>query len=411
MEPHKAKLKDSCGSCSLSKVRCSRGKPKCSRCERKGLKCEYTLAKRAGRTSTSANKGGAAASSRHRPPTSPGSLSQPEGSQDRESTPDRALPAETVEYDPVAQDTNFYAVRKDSMMSITHDHGVDIPTFDVSNPEQDPWSAVISPTQQNSMDLDELLDATRLEISSPTLDMDGAWNNFTFSSLDNTYAGTVNIPSLLQESKQENTTSCSSCLSDLNVYLSKLFSRAWTTCATTTSDTINTSSTGNSIESVLQVNRTIIEGITRILSCSCSHDDYLLAFISLVVLKVMAWYAAAARGAFHSESSDQEELVGRTSPLAVHFPDESQRRMMAQMVLSELHRAQRLVKLLSERREESRHQRFKPSSPGFRKHWDILEDSAGSDSPSEAAIDRLVSDLGQRLNRLSVEVIGLLKQA
>ncbi|AEO60335.1 hypothetical protein MYCTH_2309486 [Thermothelomyces thermophilus ATCC 42464] len=51
---------------------------------------------------------------------------------------------------------------------------------------------------------------------------------------------------------------------------------------------------GRTTDVVLSENRRIIQTLTRILKCECSHDEYILSITALVVLKVMAWYSAAA---------------------------------------------------------------------------------------------------------------------
>lgn len=44
-----SKLRDSCQSCALSKIKCPKEKPICSRCESRQMECQYFLTKRPGR--------------------------------------------------------------------------------------------------------------------------------------------------------------------------------------------------------------------------------------------------------------------------------------------------------------------------------------------------------------------------
>lgn len=53
IQKRQPRLKDSCDTCSSSKVRCDKDKPSCSRCSEKGLSCVYSFSRRAGRRNTS----------------------------------------------------------------------------------------------------------------------------------------------------------------------------------------------------------------------------------------------------------------------------------------------------------------------------------------------------------------------
>ncbi|KAF3763199.1 hypothetical protein M406DRAFT_262336, partial [Cryphonectria parasitica EP155] len=41
-----SKLRNSCHSCAVSKVKCPKEKPTCSKCESRGIACQYFLARR-----------------------------------------------------------------------------------------------------------------------------------------------------------------------------------------------------------------------------------------------------------------------------------------------------------------------------------------------------------------------------
>ncbi|KAK4995392.1 hypothetical protein LTR66_004785 [Elasticomyces elasticus] len=102
------------------------------------------------------------------------------------------------------------------------------------------------------------------------------------------------------------------------------------------------------IDSVISNNKKIIEAISTMLPCPCSLDDHLATIISIIAFKVMTWYAAAARDIPLSDSSSSSSSISSESPT---LPFEQVLRMRAQLVLSELHRVQRLVELLSKRLE------------------------------------------------------------
>ncbi|THC93456.1 hypothetical protein EYZ11_007075 [Aspergillus tanneri] len=146
-------------------------------------------------------------------------------------------------------------------------------------------------------------------------------------------------------------------------------------------------------QSVISNNRKTIDTISNMLQCSCSQDGYLLSLMSLIVFKVMAWYAAASRrpvllndrspilnGSSHQHREHSEE-VQHTPGLGGSdtADDEDQGRMAAQLVLSELHRVQQLVNTLSQ------HLKAK----GTREQFAV--------------------DLRQRLRALSAEIVDILR--
>jgi hypothetical protein len=125
------------------------------------------------------------------------------------------------------------------------------------------------------------------------------------------------------------------------------------------------------IEDVITRNQATIETVGRMLQCSCVHDGYLLALILLIVFKVLAWYDAAARlaspgrgstvnldGRISASGDDSGKKNERNVEKVHHSPSiiysyqlngEDSGRMTAQLVLSELNRVQRLVKVLEDR--------------------------------------------------------------
>ncbi|KAK2594638.1 hypothetical protein QQS21_007614 [Conoideocrella luteorostrata] len=46
---HNLKLRDSCQSCAMSKIKCPKEKPSCSKCKSRGIECKYSFVKRPGR--------------------------------------------------------------------------------------------------------------------------------------------------------------------------------------------------------------------------------------------------------------------------------------------------------------------------------------------------------------------------
>ncbi|KKK21821.1 hypothetical protein ARAM_004348 [Aspergillus rambellii] len=117
------------------------------------------------------------------------------------------------------------------------------------------------------------------------------------------------------------------------------------------------------IESVIADNKQIMDTIQTVLECRCAQDEYVVTLVSLIVLKVMGWYVAAARdrpsGAVRDGGMDWEGGLHSRRPSSSSFDEEvlhlptiiggycidghHQSRMAAQLVLSELHRVQRLL--------------------------------------------------------------------
>jgi hypothetical protein len=188
------------------------------------------------------------------------------------------------------------------------------------------------------------------------------------------------------------------------------------------------------MESVISENKQIIEAASKVLDCPCSQDEYLLAIISLVVFKIMAWYAAAAGEksvSDHGMSANNPFVARpeRQNPLAfgehvlplpttignycVDGHDRS--RMAAQLVLSELHRVQRLVNVISQRLESIR---FHHSGVASSSAASSSEADSGDTQLLEARVSplsvptfyQLEADLRKRLRTVSSETIDILRR-
>lgn len=166
------------------------------------------------------------------------------------------------------------------------------------------------------------------------------------------------------------------------------------------------------MQSVIAENEEIIEAIGNMLQCPCSQDTYLLAIMSLIIFKVLDWYAAAARETPMVDDSQSQGKSHHRGSLSHHseqvlqFPTivgsycidgENQGRIAAQLVLSELHRVKRLVNLLSSRLKNI-----------------ISEqtlDEEGITSPFSATmLLQLEADLCKRLRALSLEIVSMLRR-
>jgi hypothetical protein len=96
------------------------------------------------------------------------------------------------------------------------------------------------------------------------------------------------------------------------------------------------------LTAVIAQNGATIEAVSAMLECSCSKDGYQLVVMSLIVFKVLAWYAAAARKEADNHTSRQITSLDKGG-------DEDAMRTAAQLVLIESHRVRRLIEQASTR--------------------------------------------------------------
>lgn len=181
-------------------------------------------------------------------------------------------------------------------------------------------------------------------------------------------------------------------------------------------------------QSVVAENKQIIEAISNMLQCPCSQDGYLLVIMSLIVFKVLDWYAAAAcemsvtnnnqsssksHADYRRNSLCRPEMMLQSSKVMSSYciDDEDQGRMATQLILSELHRAQRLVNLLSQRLKShlTRNGRVSKSNNAA-DDQDTLSDGESTSSFSATMMGQLEADLRKRLRALSLEIVDMLRR-
>lgn len=194
------------------------------------------------------------------------------------------------------------------------------------------------------------------------------------------------------------------------------------------------------IHSVIVHNRQTIDAVRSMLECPCAADNFLPIVLTLVVCKVFGWYAAAARvgsassSSPSSPSSSSSSSSGSQSPLVEQPPKPPQHRlaheqvvvvgnyycldgqdspyMAGQLVLSELHRVQRIVNQLSMRLTAQPSSSSSSSSP-FSTH-STAYGSSRSSSSSEAfplslfsapLLHQFERDLRKGLKKLSLDIV------
>lgn len=183
------------------------------------------------------------------------------------------------------------------------------------------------------------------------------------------------------------------------------------------------------IQSVIAENEETIEAICNMLQCPCSQDGHLLVIMSLIVFKVLRWYAAVARkrpmtdenqspsksspDQGQSPLSHSEQVLQSSTAVGSYLLDgEDQGRMAAQLVLSKLHPVQRLVNLLSERlRGHGMRNGMAMGTPNSTAESQDTPVDGESTSPFSASmLNQPEADLRKRLRALSLEIVEMLRR-
>lgn len=386
------KLRDSCYGCAVSKLRCSKEKPTCARCIKRRLTCQYFATKRAGRKrkprqqSPSITTGIATATT-----TSMIEAIDNDVQQQSQASIWSAffgtslLPANL--YQPLTKQQlpntsnsspNLLSTPTDSIPSCHHTP---------SNNELDEFfNSMMNTSTAEHLAQSDIFPQDIGENSSNSLLQSFLAYDDTFSIINEgaSEPESLNTPSTSISSNSQSSPITSDansfqsfcldthsqpdycCLTKALKLLQQLFPNASTVCIRSGERGSGiTTSQLPTIQEVVTENEQTIQAITNILECSCSQDIYLLTVISLIIFKVMAWYAAAARkrtmvdNSLQSNSSkfQQRHFLSQSdevlkSPAVVrnyHIGGEDQARMASQLILSELYRVQRLVNQLSHR--------------------------------------------------------------
>lgn len=183
--------------------------------------------------------------------------------------------------------------------------------------------------------------------------------------------------------------------------------------------------------SVLTENKQSIEAVSEILTCpSCAGDSFLLAVLSMIVLKILERYATAARGQpteAKSTASEAEKASRLANSILASSKDQmvvlsrtynaprNRGRKAAQIVLSELHRVQRLVNQLSPRLKRSREGEGRGAEPALefwgRQNMSMGYERGPSAPFSATTLGQMDSDVRKSLSALSSEIINGLRQS
>lgn len=458
--PAAPKLRDSCHACASSKLKCHKEKPTCSRCVKRGISCEYIATKRAGRKHSSRlsihdRTGGAASPSdataihatQPKPllgggfgtkPTTSGTIPLPSPGMahplprlttpGRSSTPfpDLLSPAHGSPSSAITDlatdlDDFFASPVSFSMPEISDANALDQPYF-------------LSPGFDSSSSLDlknvsNIFPALKdVNFEDPV--SDDAVSDFLVLSSPRSPSNSRVPPSPISDTHSYEDPRPSDqpcfCLVKALGLMKQLFLNQTPACTISSTPGFENHTTIPTIQAVIAQNEQINEAVGRMLQCSCSQDSYLLAIISLIVFKVLGWYAAAARKTPSSGDSSRSAPSPWTSNLrrpshaeqvlqdpatvgSYRLDGEDSTRMAAQLVLSKLHCVQRLVNQLSTKLKVQ----AAKNSEGADTPESLGYESADNETAvpfSAVTLDQLEVDLRKRLMALSLDIRDRLRR-
>lgn len=435
------KLRDSCQACSASKVKCNRKKPTCDRCEKRGLTCEYLVTRRAGRTKQRHSEPRISSSAflfGHGWPTStPPAIPTPTECGPNLVTPAHMslntllTPPDTASVSPL---NSFHAA------DLFGSPGIAFPgpdTLDFDSLGQSSFN--FTPGHKDHCFFDGI---GAVQSAEPHLSLSRISSEESFSLFEDAtieHAATVdtrtsspapmshvNVKTDMDTAAVKSPSTgpedvtapkCSGfCLSQATTLLQQLFENLPATGSQSPATSQSEDTGDASVENVLSKNKQTVETVNMMLSCNCSQDAYLLAIMSLIVFKVIAWYASVARDTPRAKVQD-----GDQSPKSQCFQhrlsvdsdmadveDDDYGRRAGQVVLSELHCVQRLVNQLSRRLKDD----------SVRYSMGPLVGEKAQQSPdasrwapfSPAMLDQLEMDLRKGLRNLSSEIVSMLRR-
>ena len=179
------------------------------------------------------------------------------------------------------------------------------------------------------------------------------------------------------------------------------------------------------LQSVISRNEQTIEEIKGMLQCPCSQDGYLLAIMSLIVFKVLGWYEEAAcrtsaieekqtLGKIHPDVGVENLERVKNSPTGINrscVEGGNQNHMIAHQIMSELHRVQRLVNMLSQRlnSQGGHHGGQKTFNTNAAEGQNSFSDTETSFPFLVTILHQLEIDLRNRLRSLTAEIVHMLR--
>lgn len=435
--PPGPKLRDSCHVCAASKVKCDKEKPTCARCIKRGVTCEYFATKRAGRKHDNRANENRPSDTTNATQTLPGSASSTSPEAGVLTSPSLIQPSR-------GQLMSSYSDIAPDLLSPVDTAWSSMLTNDFNDFSASPLALSVQETFESESIAQPYTNSGGV-VNNSLLDFDvnGDFNFMTedaFSFIDkavselpsvskplsppNSRGSTTSDAPCFQDFRSES--SCSCLIRALGL-LKQLFPDASTACARARMQpSENNTCQLPTIQCVLVENEQAIDAVSTMLQCQCSQDEYLLAIISLIVFKVLGWYAAAARQTPVTDGSrspamsnpDPRQLSSPHSEQVLQSPavagsysidGEDQGRMAAQLVLSKLHRVQQLVNVLSQQLKGHRTRDGTITPNSAADGTDTPPDRESTSHFSERMLEQLEADLRKRLRALSLDIVDTLR--
>lgn len=291
---------------------------------------------------------------------------------------------------------------------------------------------------QTANDIESLLiPAERINLDHASLDTPSTLDLLgTLSGPSSTVSNVHSLPTGKTSMADITDTSPCGCLMHALDLLKKLSSGSSSSrTAFTSPDAMEVPGTVNasSVQIVVLENKQSMEAVSSKLVCSsCADDSFLLTVLSMIVLKVLERYAAVAHSQPNKTGKSEAEAdkSARLSNSIVSGGDDWMRmsshshngtydatgsgRMASRLVLSELHRVQRLVNQLSPKLKGPKEREGQNIGPKLR-YWGGPRVTGDGDRISMAPIlagtlDQMERDVRKSLSTLSTEIINGLRQ-
>nr|E1ACQ7.1 RecName: Full=Notoamide biosynthesis transcriptional activator notL; AltName: Full=Notoamide biosynthesis cluster protein L [Aspergillus sp. MF297-2]ADM34145.1 trancriptional activator [Aspergillus sp. MF297-2] len=456
------KVRDSCQSCATSKIKCPKEKTSCSKCQARGIECQYFFARRPGRrrenstghptscTSTSTTANSSSSSSRSSNSSSSSSTSPPSSSSSLSSNPeptsDKDLPRPRSGDGAAANSTepSILPPANNSVLDITPTDNVLGPySSDLFSVLEDP--SVFAPLPDFDSNMTDVDFSTMDYFEQPVMDGDNFTRalsdigsllipetiSFDLGALESDPLSASAVPSLASSVPTPSTAHSVTMMRGLSASIScRCVSQALDLLKALSAKSAPVSpfsgpgaasmTTMSSVQALMGENQQYIDNVSNLLSCSsCTEDTFLLAIVSMIVLKILERYASAARAQVGGGESDTGQRPATSMipngkdqmrPLGRIYSTGG--RDSARSVLSELHRVQKLVNLLSpklKKRQEADTRAFAHVAWG--RHTVSNEnDKALSTLLSPDTLAQMEGDMRKSLSSLSANIINRLRQ-
>ncbi|MCJ1326251.1 hypothetical protein MMC10_002915 [Thelotrema lepadinum] len=417
------KLRNSCNGCASSKLKCSQERPTCSRCAKRRIPCEYLAAKQGGRKPNrqSARK------------QSHGELFSDTATN---ATSESHLPSQDDWFGPPSSNSDFEPLHSPDVMQRSHNTS----NSTSSDMIQDLFGStdrITCPTTQTDLsnylptpglfsaemsDMTDSIDMTDIDYFGPAqifgTDFDSSNNrsrglSSTFSAFEDPVSELFTVSTPLSIPKTSSLPSMEAAQSYQGLTQAKPPNCCLDRALSTMKQISSVSYPGNpptipTIRAIVSHNKTALEAVATMLGCTCSQDGYLLAVMSLIVFKVLDWYATVSQ-----EQPSQQDLQApdhsSSTVLGSRFlKGTDAARMTAQLVLSELYLVRRLIEQLSLKLKDQAARDGKADEKDAVKSFDLNQNMVTLLSSTIG--DPLAVALPKRLRSLSLTIINQLRE-